>query len=96
MAANKHTLRMHDSLPNRLAGGSCPNVGQALSPVNASHLFVAVDRHAQHRIGAQRQNLALSRIVAAQLPHHPPFAIHELAFLHVAEPDDPRPWRVWR
>jgi len=40
---------------------------------------------------AQRQNLALSGIVAAQLPDHPPFAVHELAFLHVAEPYDRGP-----
>src|SRR5208337_3014127 len=61
------------------------------APPKPPSLFVAIDRDAQDRIGAERQNLALSGIVAAQLPDHAPFAVHELTFLHVAEPDRPRP-----
>src|ERR1039458_2544271 len=54
----------------------------------APTLLVAVEGDSQDGIGAQGQDFALSRIVASQLAHHPPFAIHEPTLLHVAEAGD--------
>src|ERR1017187_178685 len=68
--------------PANCAGNSCQ------SRVCGTHLLVAVDRNAQDGVGAYGEDFALPRIVAAQLSHDPPLAIHELALLHVAEPGD--------
>ena len=46
-----------------------------------------VDGHSQRRVRAHREDLALS-IVAAQLSDHTPLALHKLALLRVAQPDN--------
>lgn len=47
-----------------------------------------VDGHSQRRVRAHREDLALSGIVAAQLSDHTPLALHKLALLRVAQPDN--------
>src|ERR1039457_5822630 len=60
-----------------------------------SHLFVAVHRDAQGRIGPRRQDLALAGVVAGQLADGGPFGIDEAAFLHIAQPDRRGGRRCW-
>src|ERR1035438_8950602 len=63
---------------------------RAGSLVEAFALRKSVERDTQNRVWAQYQNLSLRIVVAGDLTGHYPFAVDELALLHVAEADIPR------